>query len=199
MSGEAPSLAAHARLDLVGGVRGEVREPAVLEIAPEEFHGVEVRRIGRKPDDVAARMSGQPAPYEGVLVRASAIPQQDKWTAHVACEMAKKAQDLRTPNVAARVQGQGQREVSATRRHDEGADAGDLLVRVHGHGQPRRHAALRAGPTEHGRHQESCFIEAGQLGAEVPEISLPGPSGAEPTRARADRRAPWPAAEAAAD
>src|SRR3989442_4473422 len=175
MSGEAPSLEAHAGVDLAGGVGGKVREPAVFEIAPEEFHGVDIRRIGRKPDDVAARMSGQPGPHERVLVRAAAIPQQDEGTAHMAGEMAKKAQDLRTPNVAARVQGQGQHEVSAARRHDEGADAGDLLVRARGHGQRRRRAAWRPGPAEHRHHQESRFIEADQMGAEVPEFFYPGP------------------------
>ena len=95
--------------------------------------------------------------------------------------------------------GQGQHEVSAARRHDEGADAGDLLVRARGHGQRRRRAAWRPGPAEHRHHQESRFIEADQMGAEVPEFFLPGANRAEPTRALGDRRAPWPGAAAAAD
>src|SRR5262249_10342000 len=39
----------------------------VVEIAPEEFHGVEIRRVGWKPDEVAARVSDQPLADEGVL------------------------------------------------------------------------------------------------------------------------------------
>src|SRR3989449_5520237 len=73
VSGQAPSLAADVGLNVVEGVRCEVREAAVLEVAPQQFHRVEVWRVGRKPDDVAARMSGQPLPHERVLVRAPAI------------------------------------------------------------------------------------------------------------------------------
>src|SRR5207302_1084755 len=64
VSGQAPSLAADVGLNVVEGVRCEVREAAVLEVAPQQFHRVEVWRVGRKPDDVAARMSGQPLPCE---------------------------------------------------------------------------------------------------------------------------------------
>src|SRR5207244_9475786 len=63
VSGQAPSLAADVGLNVVEGVRCEVREAAVLEVAPQQFHRVEVWRVGRKPDDVAARMSGQPLPH----------------------------------------------------------------------------------------------------------------------------------------
>jgi hypothetical protein len=105
VAGETSSFAAHAGLDLIGRVRGEVRQPPVLEIAPEEFHGVEIGRVGRKPHDVAARMSDQPRADEGGLVRAAAIPEQDERTTDVAGQMAQKPQDLRTPDVAARVQG----------------------------------------------------------------------------------------------
>src|SRR2546427_12910603 len=56
VSGQAPSLAADVGLNVVEGVRCEVREAAVLEVAPQQFHRVEVWRVGRKPDDVAARI-----------------------------------------------------------------------------------------------------------------------------------------------
>jgi hypothetical protein len=105
MSGEAASLPAHRGLDLVEGVRGEVREAAVLQVAPEQFHGVELRRVGRQPDDVAARMGGQPGPHERVLVRAPAIPQEEEGAADVPGEMPKEASDLGTADVASWVQG----------------------------------------------------------------------------------------------
>ena len=40
------SLAVHAGLGLVGGVRCEVRESAVLEVAPEELYGIETPAKG---------------------------------------------------------------------------------------------------------------------------------------------------------
>ena len=91
---QAPALAAHVPLDLVDGVRSEVRESAVLEIAPEQLHGVEVGRIGRKPDDLPARMPGQPRAHELVLVWVAAIPDEEHGPPHVAREMAEKPQDL---------------------------------------------------------------------------------------------------------
>src|SRR5438105_14368682 len=99
MVGQAPTLAAHGGLDLVDGVWGEVREAAVLKVAPEQFHGIEVRRVWRKPEAVAARMSRQPGSDECVLVRAPTIPDQDEGPAHVTGEMAKKPSHLGAPNV----------------------------------------------------------------------------------------------------
>jgi hypothetical protein len=197
MSGETSPFAAHVALDVVDGVRREVREATVLQVAPEQFHGVEVRCVGWKPDDVTARMSMQPALHELVLVRASPIPNQDEWTADVAPEMAKKAHHLGAPNVASRVQGQRQGELSATRRHDQGADAGNFLVRARANGQRRRQATRGPRAAQYRHHQEAGFIEADQVGAEAPEFFLPGPSHAGPSRAPADRRAPWRGAGAA--
>ena len=62
-----PPLAAHLMSDLVDGVRREVCEPPVLEVAPEQLHGVEFGRVGRKPDDVPAMMRGEPGSHEPVL------------------------------------------------------------------------------------------------------------------------------------
>jgi hypothetical protein len=45
-------------------------------------------------------MSGEPGPYELVLVGAPTIPEQDEWPADLTSEMAKKPQDLGAPNVA---------------------------------------------------------------------------------------------------
>src|SRR4030095_4679242 len=123
----AAALTAHRGLDVLDGVRGEVRQAAVLQVAPEELHRVEVRRVGRKPDDVAARVSGKPGPHELVLVGASAIPEQDEWAADLTGEMAKKPQDLRTAHVAVRMECQRQGDLPASRRHDQRANGGDFL------------------------------------------------------------------------
>src|SRR5262245_61473552 len=91
VSSQASALAVHRGLDVVRGVRSEVRQAAVLEIAPEEFHRVEVWRVRRKPDDVAARMSGEPSPHELVLVGAPAIPKQDEWPTYVTGERSEES------------------------------------------------------------------------------------------------------------
>src|SRR5215470_15719326 len=104
MARRASAFAAHRGLDVLGGVGGEVRQAAVLEVAPEEFHGIEVWRVRRKPDDMAAPMGREPGPHELVLVGAPASPQQEEGPAHMAGKMAKKPPHLGTTNVAVRME-----------------------------------------------------------------------------------------------
>ena len=198
MVGQAAALPAHGGLDLVDGVGGEVREAAVLEVAPEQFHGIEVRRVRRKPDAVTARMSLQPGSDERVLVRAPTIPDQDEGTAHVTGEMAKKPSPLGAPNVEPGRQRQGQGDAATPGRPDQRPDPGHLLMMARVDGECRRDAAGRPRPAKDGQHQKAGFIETDQVGAEAVEFFLPWPSRPESTRARDDRRAPWPAAGAAA-
>src|SRR5215510_4141074 len=106
MASQASALADHRGLDVRGGVGGEVREATILEVAPEELDRVEVRRVRRTPDEMAARMRGEPGLHERVSVGAPTIPEQDEGPAHVAGEMAQKPQDFGAPNVAVRMQGQ---------------------------------------------------------------------------------------------
>lgn len=115
VSSQASALAGHRGLDVVRGVRSEVRQAAVLEIAPEEFHRVEVWRVRREPDDLAAWMSGEPSAHARVLVGAPAIPEQDEGPTYVTGEMAKKPQHLGSANVALRVQRQRQGDAPAPR------------------------------------------------------------------------------------
>ncbi len=133
-----------------------------------------------------------------VLVRVATVPDQDDGPAHVPGEMAEKPQDLRPPDVQSGVQRQGERDLTA-RRHDQGANAGDLFMRAGSHRERRRGAARGPRAAEDGQHQEAGFIEADQVGAPPREFFLPGPSLVGSTRARGGRRAPWRAAGVAAD
>ncbi len=45
MSAQPPPLAAHVTSDLLDGVGSEIRETAVLEVAPEQFHGIQLGRV----------------------------------------------------------------------------------------------------------------------------------------------------------
>src|SRR5262247_3864140 len=103
MACHASALAGDRGLDVLGRVGGEVGQAAVLEVAPEEFHGVEVGCVRWKPDEVAARMGREPGPHECVLVGAPAVPEQDEGPAHLTGEMAKKPHHLRASNVASRM------------------------------------------------------------------------------------------------
>jgi len=197
-SGQAPPLATHVATDVLNGVGSEVREAAVLEVAPEQLHGVEFGRVRRKPDDVEARMRRQPCTHEVVPVGAAAVPEQDDGAAHVPREVAEKPEDLRTSDVHPRVERQGEGDVAAAGRHDQGADAGDLLMGARAHGQRRRRSAQGPRAPENGHHQEPGFIERDQVGAESTEFFLPAPTPADATHGSGDRCALWRAVGAAA-
>jgi hypothetical protein len=199
MAGHAATLVADRDLDVLSGVGGEVRQTTVLEIAPQEFHGVEVRRIRRKPDDVAARMGGEPGAHELVLVGAPTVPEQDEWSANLTGEMAKKPPHLGAANVAVRMQRQRQGELPAPWRHDQRPNAGDLLVRARPHGERRGRAARRPRPAEDRHHQEAGFIEADEMSAEPAEFFLPWPNPPGSTPGRDGRRALSRAVAVAAD
>src|SRR5262245_58305542 len=68
-----------ARVMARGGV-GHAAGAGGLEIAPQQFDRIEVRRIGRKPYDMTARMSGEPLLNKIMLVGAAAVPHQDEST-----------------------------------------------------------------------------------------------------------------------
>src|SRR5262249_62186047 len=97
MASQTSALAGHRGLDVRGGVGGEVREATILEVAPEELDRVEGRRVRRKPDEMAARMRGEPGLHERVSGGTPTIAEQDEGRAQVAGEVAQEQQDRRAP------------------------------------------------------------------------------------------------------
>ena len=184
--------------DLVDGVWSEVRETTVLEVAPEQLHGVEFGGVGRKPDDVPARMRGQPRAHELVLVRVAAVPDQDDGPAYVTREMAEKPQAC-GPRMFIRGYSASAR-VSWRRRGDTtSAPMPETFSCERARGHRRRRSAPRPRASEHRHHQKAGLIETDQVGAAAREFFLLGASPAGSTRVRDDRRAPSRAAGAAAD
>ena len=113
MSPQAPALAADVPADLLDAVRREIREAAVLQVTPEQFHRVEFGRVGRQPGEVPATMSDQPGGDDPMLVGESAIPDEDDRTAHVATKVLEKPTPLRPANVLS-----ARARVSCRRRGD---------------------------------------------------------------------------------
>src|SRR5215813_5770197 len=108
---EAAALAGDMGANLLDGVGRQIGETAVLEVAPQQFDGVELRRVGREPDDVPPAMVVQTGADEVMLVRAAAVPDQDDRAADVAGQMAQKVEHLGTADVHQRVQRQREREL----------------------------------------------------------------------------------------
>src|SRR5438132_1654944 len=155
-------------------------------------------RVAPGVGPATAHLGQGPESDERVLVRAPTIPDQDEGTAHVTGEMAKKPSPLGAPNVEPGRQRQGQGDAATPGRPDQRPDPGHLLMMARVDGECRRGAAGRPRPAKDGQHQKAGFIETDQVGAEAVEFFLPWPTRPESTRARDDRRAPGPAAGAAA-
>src|SRR5262249_61616721 len=81
MSGHSTSFPTHPGLDLGGRVGSEVGETAGLQVALEEFPGVELGRVGRQPDRGTAAMSLQPGADEPDVVKPPAVPETDEGAA----------------------------------------------------------------------------------------------------------------------
>lgn len=109
----------------------------------------------------------------------------------VAGEVAKKPEHLRSPDIHPREERQGEGDLAAVGRHDQGADARHLFMGASAHGQRRRDSAWRPCAPENRHHQKAGFIESDQVGAESTEFFLPGPTPADATRGSDDRCALW--------
>ncbi len=159
-------------VDLLHGVRREVGEAPILEIAPDLLHGVEFWSIGREPLRLPAGMGREILADVAMLVRPAQIPEEDQRAAVLAAEVVEEIEDLGAPDVRLGVQGQIERHAPSARGHDEGGHARDLLARPRAHAQRRRDAPAAPGPANQRRHQEACFVEADQPGAQATQFFL---------------------------
>ncbi len=109
-------------------VWGEVREATVFEIGPELLDGVQVRGVGREPLHVPPGMSLEEPSNKVMLVGPTSVPEEEEGTPIVPPKLAKKVQYLRAANVRLWMKTEVQRDTSAVRRNDEGADAHCTVV-----------------------------------------------------------------------
>jgi len=84
----------HGGLEGVEIGRSEVREIAVLGVAPDLLGRVEVRRVGREPLDDDPPIPGQPALDARRPVRAAPVPDERETARQVAMQRLEEPQDL---------------------------------------------------------------------------------------------------------
>ncbi len=90
----------------------------------------------------------------------------------VPAELAKEGEDLGAAHVLLGVKGQIKRDATALRRHDEGADARDLLVGTPAHDKGGGLSTGRPGPSDQRGHHEPRLVEADQACLEAGEFFL---------------------------
>ncbi len=125
---EATGLSADLAPDLDEIIRGEVRQPAVLEIRPELFHRVQFRRVRRQPHQGPPADSVHRPPHEARSMGQAVVPEEERWAAEMSPEVAHEASDVRRADILAGVERQVKGDAAPTRRDDQGTDAGQFLV-----------------------------------------------------------------------
>ena len=90
----------------------------------------------------------------------------------VPAELAQEVEDLGATYVLLGVKRQVERDATTARRHDEGADARDLLVGTLAHDEGGRLSTGRPGSPDERGHHEPCLVEADQACLEAGEFFL---------------------------
>src|SRR5215510_7947057 len=128
MPRDASALTPNMSADVVDGIGRQVREPTVLEIAPQQLHRVELGRVGRQAHDMPGAMSGQPSGDEAMPVGEPAIPDEDDRTRDVTGQMLEKPPHLRSANVLPRIERERQGDPTAVGEADD-QEADDEAIR----------------------------------------------------------------------
>ncbi len=90
----------------------------------------------------------------------------------VPAELAKEGEDFGAAYVLLGVKGQIKRDATTPRRHDEGADARDLLVGTPAHDKGGGLSTGRPGSSDQRGHHEPRLVEADQACLEAGEFFL---------------------------
>lgn len=138
-------------------VGSEVRQIPVLGVAPDAFHGVEVRSIGWQPLDDDSLPGGQPGLDTLCPVGAVSVPDERESTGKVPTECLKESKDLGGSDVMG-IQSPVEAESAPTGSHGEGADRGEPVAAVP-LAEDGRLAAGRPGTTDHRLEHETALVE----------------------------------------
>ncbi len=188
---EPSGFVADLAVDLTHVVRGEVREPTVLEVGPHLFRRVEFGGVGGQPGDVPAGMGLEPGADRAVAMRPAAIPEQDEGVAIVPIERAEEVEDLRAADIGFRMEREGQGQSLTVRRNDQRAEPRNLFMPTGPDVDRRRDAAAPPCAPQQRLHEKARLIRADQAGALATEFFLPGASPPGATAECAVHRALW--------
>jgi hypothetical protein len=145
-------------VDLADVVWSEVREPAVLEVAPDLLLGIELRGIPGQPDRVPPGVVVEIGANDLVLMRIALVPKKKAMAGVVVAELAKEVEHLRAADVLLGIESQVEGQVATPGRHRDRTDARNLLVRASVHREARSLSPRRPGAANQRCHHEACFV-----------------------------------------
>jgi len=138
-------------------IGGEIRQIPVFGSAPEAFHGVEIRGVGREPFDIDALPVGQPELDIFCPMRAAAVPDKNESAGKMATQLLEEAKHLCGSDVVG-IQGPIEIESLPTGRGAEGADRGESISAIP-LAKNRRLPAGRPAPPDQGLKHEPALVE----------------------------------------
>lgn len=135
-----------------------------LELSPDAFVGIELRRVGRKGFQMQSRETGAQLGERSRSMDLGVVQEDDDMAAQVPEEIAKEETDLLAVDVH-RVQVTIEAETLSPRTHRDGRDRRNAVVAVDV--SVDRRLAARAPGFLHGRdQQEARFVGKNEVGAQ---------------------------------
>jgi len=168
----ATSLSSNRGRDRIGAVWSEVGQASVLKVAPDLLLWIEFGGVAREPERVPLWVSGEISANDLVAMRLALVPQEEQVPGVVPTELAKEVEHLRTAYILLGVKGQVERDSTAARRDNKGADARDLLVGTLAHDKGGGLSTGSPSSSDQRGHHEARLVEADQACLEASEFFL---------------------------
>jgi len=137
-----------------------------FEMGPDQFIGVEFRRVAREPLEVQPGTARLQCLHLGPLVNAAAVQQDDHMATEMAQQRAEKDGDLDRADVLVGMQVQIQADPAALGADGDGRDRRDLIALI-SVPDDRGLPSGRPRPPNVGDQQESAFVEERQVGLQA--------------------------------
>jgi len=155
-SPEPPDSAADLLDNGVEGFFADVGQVGSLDPAPKPLDGIELRRIGGKPDDLEPRCPLDEFPHRLCTVSLQAVPDEHDPSPKVAEEMPEEDQDLRSAHLASvKAEEHATASIAAVRQR---SDRRHALPTPHLRAKHGRLATRGPRATDDGSFREAAFV-----------------------------------------
>jgi len=176
-------------------VPGDAVGQAALEVRPDPFIGVKLRRISGEVKGMDARRASKEFLGELGLVERTAVPEEDERPSEVTREMSEELPDLFAPEILVGIKAGVESEAFPLRRDRDGRDGRDFGPSS-GNNEGWGFAFDRPGSLEVGDKGESALIQEDQAGLEPIGLFLYAARRDASSNGWLAPGAPWPASAA---
>src|SRR5215210_8277465 len=141
---------------------------AILEVAPEQLHRIELRRVCRQPLQMQSRVTRQQATDQLSLVAAAPIPHHDHASAQALEHLAQKTHHGLSGDVVPGVSVEVEPGPPAQRGDTQCGDDGDLVAMTAKGAQHGSFSFCCPGATHQGIKKEAAFVDQHEVSLLVP-------------------------------